>query len=80
MTARFITLEGGEGAGKSSSLAVIADFLRTRGIAHRVTREPGEPRSARRSGRCCSATPKKGSIRSPNCCSCSPRAPSIWPG
>lgn len=41
MTARFITLEGGEGAGKSSSLAVIADFLRTRGIAHRVTREPG---------------------------------------
>jgi len=41
MTARFITLEGGEGAGKSSSLAVIADFLRARGIAHRVTREPG---------------------------------------
>jgi len=41
MTARFITLEGGEGAGKSSSLAVIADFLRARGIAHRLTREPG---------------------------------------
>lgn len=41
MTARFITLEGGEGAGKSSSLAVIADFLSARGIPHRVTREPG---------------------------------------
>lgn len=41
MTARFITLEGGEGAGKSSSLALIAEFLQARGIAHRVTREPG---------------------------------------
>ena len=41
MTARFITLEGGEGAGKSTSLAVIVDFLRARGIAHLVTREPG---------------------------------------
>lgn len=41
MTARFITLEGGEGAGKSSSLALIEEFLQARGIAHRVTREPG---------------------------------------
>lgn len=41
MTARFITLEGGEGAGKSSSLALIAEFLQARGIVHRVTREPG---------------------------------------
>ena len=41
MTARFITLEGGEGVGKSSSLAQIADFLDERGIAHVVTREPG---------------------------------------
>ncbi|HEX4880829.1 MAG TPA: dTMP kinase [Porticoccaceae bacterium] len=41
MTARFITLEGGEGAGKSTSLAVIAGFLEARGIAHLVTREPG---------------------------------------
>lgn len=41
MTARFITLEGGEGAGKSSSLVAIGDFLRNRGIPHVITREPG---------------------------------------
>jgi len=39
--ARFITLEGGEGVGKSTNLATIADFLRARGIPHLVTREPG---------------------------------------
>lgn len=41
MTARFITLEGGEGAGKSTSLNAIAAFFEARGIAHRITREPG---------------------------------------
>lgn len=41
MTARFITLEGGEGAGKSTSLAAIAEFFEARGIAHLLTREPG---------------------------------------
>ena len=38
---RFITLEGGEGAGKTTQARLLADGLRARG--HRVvaTREPG---------------------------------------
>lgn len=38
---RFISLEGGEGVGKSTQLAALADALRTRGIDLVVTREPG---------------------------------------
>jgi dTMP kinase len=38
---RFITLEGIEGAGKSSVAKLVKDWLTTRGIAARVTREPG---------------------------------------
>ncbi len=38
---RFITMEGGEGAGKSTSLALIEGWLTERGIAYVVTREPG---------------------------------------
>jgi len=38
---KFITLEGIDGAGKSTHLAVIADFLRRRGKDVLVTREPG---------------------------------------
>jgi dTMP kinase len=38
---KFITLEGGEGAGKSANLGYIRDFLATRGIRALVTREPG---------------------------------------
>jgi dTMP kinase len=41
MTARFITLEGGEGAGKSTSLAFIRDYFAARGLPLVVTREPG---------------------------------------
>ncbi|HEY2071653.1 MAG TPA: dTMP kinase [Rhizomicrobium sp.] len=41
MTARFITLEGGEGAGKSTQARRLAAALETRGIASIVTREPG---------------------------------------
>lgn len=37
----FITLEGGEGAGKSSSLDFVRDWLRQRGQDVMVTREPG---------------------------------------
>lgn len=39
--ARFITLEGGEGAGKSSALAVLRRHLEDRGIEVVLTREPG---------------------------------------
>lgn len=38
---RFITLEGTEGAGKSTAAAAIADWIRERGIELLITREPG---------------------------------------
>jgi len=41
LMSRFITLEGGEGVGKSTNLAAIADFLRAGGDEVVVTREPG---------------------------------------
>ena len=39
--ARFITIEGGEGAGKSTAQRFIADRLAERGITTLQTREPG---------------------------------------
>lgn len=41
MMGRLITLEGGEGAGKSTQSAFIADWLRQRGRTVLQTREPG---------------------------------------
>lgn len=41
MAGRFISLEGGEGAGKSTALALIESTLQTRGIETVRTREPG---------------------------------------
>ena len=41
MRGRFITLEGIDGAGKSTHLRWIARFLRRRGLKVKVTREPG---------------------------------------
>lgn len=38
---RFISLEGGEGVGKSTQLEALADALRGRGLTVVVTREPG---------------------------------------
>lgn len=38
---RFISLEGGEGAGKSTQLEALAQALRGRGLTVLVTREPG---------------------------------------
>ncbi|MEO7654110.1 MAG: dTMP kinase [Sphingomicrobium sp.] len=38
---RFITLEGGEGAGKSTQIEALAAALKERGIDCLVTREPG---------------------------------------
>lgn len=41
MTGKFITFEGGEGAGKSTQVAVLAARLRQHGIDVVETREPG---------------------------------------
>ena len=41
MPGRFITLEGSEGAGKSSNLAYIQERLERAGVDLVVTREPG---------------------------------------
>ena len=45
---RFITLEGPEGAGKSTHLALLAERLRTAGVPVRTTREPGGTRLGER--------------------------------
>lgn len=41
MRGKFITLEGIDGAGKSTHLTWLADLVRQRGFPVRVTREPG---------------------------------------
>ncbi len=45
---RFISFEGGEGAGKSTQAERLADALRDRGIPCRATREPGGSPGAER--------------------------------
>ena len=48
MRGRFVTFEGGEGAGKSTQITRAAAWLRSRGIEVIVTREPGgTPRAER---------------------------------
>jgi dTMP kinase len=39
--ARFVTFEGIEGVGKSTQVAALGAALQQRGVAHRITREPG---------------------------------------
>jgi len=41
VTAKFITVEGGEGGGKSTNIAFIKDYLEKAGKTVVVTREPG---------------------------------------
>lgn len=41
MSARFITFEGIDGAGKSTQIAALVAFLREKGLAVEQTREPG---------------------------------------
>ncbi|HLT90725.1 MAG TPA: dTMP kinase [Woeseiaceae bacterium] len=49
MTAgRFITIEGGEGVGKSTNLAYVRDLVASRGIEVVATREPGGTPAAER--------------------------------
>lgn len=41
MASLFITVEGLDGSGKSTQLRLASDWLRQRGVDHRVTQEPG---------------------------------------
>ena len=45
---RFVTLEGGEGVGKSTQIRALADALRARELDVLVTREPGGSEGAER--------------------------------
>ncbi len=46
MLKRFISLEGGEGCGKSTLCLRINELLKERGIGHIITREPGGIKSS----------------------------------
>ena len=57
MTARgrLVTIEGGEGAGKSTQVELLAATLARIGIAVERTREPGGSAGGSRSTICCAA-------------------------
>lgn len=42
MNGVFVVFEGGDGAGKSTQVRLLAGWLAEQGIAHRLTREPGD--------------------------------------
>ncbi|MEE4304573.1 MAG: dTMP kinase [Wenzhouxiangella sp.] len=48
MRGRFITLEGGEGAGKTTAMRTISEWLASRGREAVITREPGGTPAAER--------------------------------
>jgi dTMP kinase len=43
---RFITLEGGEGSGKTTQVRLLSEVLTARNIPHLITREPGGTKNA----------------------------------
>ena len=41
MRGKFITLEGGEGCGKSTQAKLLCEYLQSKGIETVLTKEPG---------------------------------------
>ena len=67
---RFITIEGGEGAGKSTQAGLLVAALERAGIAAERTREPGgRPAPRRSAGYCSKATASAGTRSARRCCS-----------
>lgn len=50
--ARFVTFEGGEGAGKTTQIKRLGERLAAAGIVNVATREPGGSPGPRRSAAC----------------------------
>jgi len=67
---RFITIEGGEGAGKTTQAGLLVAALARAGISARATREPGGSPGAKRSGGCCSKARARAGMRSVKPCCC----------
>ena len=68
---RFITLEGIDGAGKSSHVEFLRERIAERGVEVVVTREPGGTPFGERCARWCCIMPRR---RSPRPSPCSPTA------
>lgn len=75
-TGFFLALEGGDGAGKSTQVEALADWIRAKGHEVVVTREPGATPSASGCGRSCWTSPPQVSPTAPRRCCTPPTAPS----
>ncbi|MEE3919346.1 dTMP kinase [Micromonospora sp. BRA006-A] len=76
----FVVFEGGEGAGKSTQLAELAERLRAQGRDVVVTREPGAtPVGERIRSLVLGTTPARRRRRAPRRCSTPPTGRTTWP-
>lgn len=77
-TGFFIALEGGDGAGKSTQVQALADWIRGKGHEVVVTREPGATPSASGSARSCSTSPRPVCRTAPRHCCTPPTGRNTW--
>ena len=66
--ARFVSLEGGEGAGKTTVLNALGDAMQAQGAEVVCTRNRVAHRSPRRSADCSSTRTTNRPPRKPSCC------------